>query len=324
MAQIEANVIAYSYNVRKYYLECAMILDEIVDYLSCNGVSFEQNYSTSKLSFLEIGGPARLVAFPKSKYELCKLLNKLTHKAIKFMVIGNCSNVFFSSFGYDGVVISTRLLNEIHISGNSIEALCGALVTDCAVLSMSFGLSDLEFLCGIPGSVGGAVYMNSCAYDGKISSVVAECEAYDILENKIINLTNEELCFSDKKSIFSGDPNLIILSVKFKLKNENINLIKKRMLEISLKRIKSQPLELGNCGSTFKRPLNLYASKIIDDLNLKGLSIGGAMVSKKHAGFIVNFNTASSKDVVELIEKIREEALDKLGVLLEQEIIFVE
>lgn len=296
----------------------------VLEYLRKNGVEFEQNYQTSKISSFEIGGNSRFMIFPKSVEELCDLVRFLNENKFKFYIVGNCTNVFFADKGYDGALISTKFINKIKVNADILSAECGALITDCAVMAMKFSLTGMEFLCGIPGSVGGAIFMNCSAFNKSISNVLLRSEVYDLKKNKVLSLNFNEHNFAEKSSVFLENKNLILLSASFKLKKEFKPKIYKKMNEISVKRIKSQPLEFGNCGSTFKRPLNCYASKLIDELGLKGFQIGGAKISNKHAGFIVNIDQATSFDVVCLIESVRSKVYDKTGIYLEQEIILVE
>ena len=301
-----------------------MCVEEIIDKLSQEEIFIDRSKSTAEMSFLEIGGKSKLVVYPRNKNQLLKVLKLLKRCCAKFSIVGNCSNVFFDSEGYNGVIVSTKLLDDIRIEGKQLEAFCGALVTDCALKAMNESLSGMEFLCGIPGSVGGAVYMNAFAYGEEISNIFSKCEAYDLDKEVVVELAKSDLNFIAKGSTFSKNRNLIIMSVEFNLQFSDKLKIREAMLKNSLRRIKSQPLELGNCGSTFKRPKNSYASKIIDELGFKGKRVGGAMVSQKHAGFIVNFDNASSNDVLTLMENIKTKTKTALGICLEQEIIFLE
>ena len=301
-----------------------MWAEKIIKELDAENILYKRDFLTAQISYLEIGGAARIVVYPKNKKEMITVLDLINRNQIKFAVIGNCSNTFFASNGYNGIVVCTKLFSEICVCKNNIFASCGALISDCSVLAMNSSLGGMEFLCGIPGSVGGAVRMNSAAYGGQISNVVCECEAYDLKREETVILSKNEIRFVDKGSVFSENSHLILLSVKFELNFACMKKIKQNMLEDSLKRINSQPLDMGNCGSTFKRPPNSYASKIIDELHLKGVVVGDAMVSNKHAGFIVNLGNATSDDVLNLINIIKNKAGNLLNVHLEPEIIFVE
>ncbi len=296
-------------NLERYFIE--------------NNIYFEKNFPTSKMSSFEIGGNAKIVVFPKTINEFCNIIKIIRQFDGKFYIVGNCTNVFFSDLGFDGILISTKCLKSTTIDGNYLVASAGALITDCAILSMSNNLSGLEFLSGIPGTVGGAIYMNSSAYDSSVGDIVESCKVYDAENDEIIELNSKQLCFSKKTSIFSKNRNLVLLNAKFNLSCGKAQEIRQTMLQFSLKRINSQPLEFGSCGSAFKRPLKTYASKLIDDLELKGFKIGGAEISKKHAGFIVNSDNATSDDVLALISEIRKRVLREFNIFLEQEIIFV-
>ncbi len=294
------------------------------EYLNEEKIEYLSDFSTASISFLEVGGNAKYLIFPKSIKELCNLLCFIKDKGIKFFIVGNGSNVFFNDDGYIGAIISTRKLDKIRVKGDKLIAMCGALVTDCSVYALKNNLSGMEFLFGIPGSVGGAIFMNSSAYERDMSGVVLKSIALDLNKGKLVTFDVSKHEFSPKRSIFSTNRELVLLSTTFQMKRSIKQHIKSDMLKISSKRILSQPLEFGSCGSTFKRPQNLFASKLIDQAKFKGKRIGGAKISKKHAGFIVNYNNASAKDILNLIAKTRKVVLEKFNVLLEQEIIYVE
>ena len=223
----------------------------------------------------------------------------------------------------EGVLIFTSYLNKISIDNDVMSAECGAKITDCSVVASINGLAGLEFACGIPGSVGGAVFMNCSAFEKSISDVILCAEVYDISLKKRFSMSCKEQEFNLKDSIFSKNKNLVLIKSSFILKKHpskeitdlNISYVKKRLL--------SQPLEWGSCGSAFKRPKNGYASRLIDSAGLKGLKCGGAQVSSKHAGFVINHANATSTDVCELLSKIKSRVYEQFATLLEEEIIYV-
>ena len=293
-------------------------------FLTSHNILFEQNYYTYKLSSFRSGGKAKIIIFPKTLEEFCDILKKAKALNCKFIVLGNGTNVVFNDFGYNGAIISTRFLDYVEIKGSKMKAFCGALLADCTIFAMRKSLSGMESLFGIPASIGGAIFMNSSAYGMEISELVEKCGVYDIENDEMLILDREAMCFGAKRSILSEKRNLILLYAIFNLSYGNLIDIKGKMLELTFKRIKSQPLDLPSCGSAFKRPQNFYASKLIDEGGLKGLKIGGAQISLKHAGFIINVNNAKSKDLLKLLDKTRLKILTKYKVSLEQEIIFVD
>ncbi len=300
-----------------------MSINSLISFLDFNQIKYKRDYLTSNLTYLEVGGYANVVIFPKSLDDFSVVLKYCHEKSIKFGIVGNGSNTFFLDSGYDGVIISTKLLDRIEIKNNRIFAQCGALVTDCTIEAMQNGLSGMEFLCGIPGTIGGAITMNASAYEKSISSIVYRSIVLD-LNNGIIEAIDCTMHEFDKKySIFSINKGLVILSTEFTLMPSSREEIYSKMLEISKKRIRSQPLNLPSCGSTFKRPQNSYASKLIDLASLKGHSVGGAEISKKHAGFLVNVNNASSQNVLDLIEQTKSIIFSDFGIELEEEILLL-
>ncbi|MBQ8738099.1 MAG: UDP-N-acetylmuramate dehydrogenase [Clostridia bacterium] len=300
-----------------------MSINSLIDFLNFSQIEYKSDYSTSNLTYLEVGGYARLVIFPKCLDEFSLILNYCHERSVKFGIIGNGTNTFFLDSGYNGVIVSTKHLNKIEVKSDIIFAQCGALVTDCAIKAMQNSLCGMEFLCGIPGSVGGAITMNASAYEKSISSIVYKSTVLDLNNGITESIDSVAHEFDKKYSIFSKNKGLVVLSTEFILASSSREEIYLKMLEISKKRIKSQPLNLPSCGSTFKRPQNSYASKLIDSANLKGLSVGGAEISKKHAGFLVNKNNASSQNILDLIEETKSKIFNKFEIKLEEEILLL-
>lgn len=301
-----------------------MRYEAITEFLKNHNIEFFEEYPTFYLSSFELGGNAKLAVFPKSIEDFCKVLTLAHKEKCRLFVIGNCTNTVFSDSAYYGIVVCTKYLNQISINGNVMRAMCGASITDCSIIAMLKGFSGLEFACGIPGSVGGSVFMNASAFGASVSEAIVKSTVLDLNTGKCYDLNPSEHMFGTKRSVFCDNKNLILLYSEFKLLKSNKAEIKADMKRIILKRICSQPLEYGSCGSTFKRPNGFYASKLIDDAGLKGISFGGAMVSKKHAGFVVNFSDATCSDVLNLLNIIKREVRKKFGISLEEEIIFVE
>lgn len=298
-----------------------MDFEDLVSYLINSSIEYKLNVNTAEYVSFKVGGVGSVIAFPDTVQKLCNLI-AYVNKKIKYFVLGCGTNCYFSSY-YEGIIISTKYLNKITVNNNKIIAECGASLTRCAVYAYDNALTGIEFLYGIPGSVGGGVYMNASAFGGMISHVVSKCNVYNIENQKIITLENSELNFDAKKSLFM-DRKHLVLSAKFDLSFLDKKTIKEKMDLYLSKRCSSQPLDLPNAGSTFKRPQNGYASELIDRAGLKGFCAGGAQVSTKHAGFIVNNGNATSNDVITLINTIKNTIKNKYNVDLEEEIIYVE
>ena len=282
----------------------------------------------SKHSTLRIGGFADYALFPKNNEELIFALNTCKNRKVRFMVAGNGSNLLFDDKGYRGAVIFTTKMNSceyIHNGSVFIKVGCGKSLTELAGdAGKKHALSGLEFAYGIPGTVGGAVYMNAGAYGGQFSDVVIETEYYDSTDEKIKRLSATEHDFSYRHSIFQKHKEYIILSTLIKLTEGKAEEIFALMNKNMNSRKEKQPLELPNAGSTFKRPgENVFVGKLIEESGLKGYSIGGAQISEKHAGFTVNQGGATSSDVLALIEHVKTVIYEKYRVALESEIIYV-
>lgn len=287
------------------------------------------NEPLSKHSSFKIGGNAKFAAFPKTREEFCSLIGFLTDNNERYIIIGNGSNVLFDDLGYDGTVIFTKNLNDteyIHSeAGICIRVGCGKLISELALdVGKRHSLSGLEFAYGIPGSLGGAVFMNAGAYGHQISDVLISSECFDTNTKSITLINSDEHLFSYRKSIFQEKRNLIVLSSTLRLKvgsREDICTVMDKYLQ---SRIDKQPLEYPSAGSVFKRPgEQIFAGKLIEDAGLKGFCVNDAAVSEKHAGFIINRGSATATDVLELIDKIKQKVLSSFGINLECEIIYI-
>jgi len=268
----------------------------------------------------KIGGPAELLAVPPDTESLGRLLSLCQEEGVVPFVIGNGSNLLVSDAGIAGVVIRTTALSEIRaVSGEVIEASCGALLSKTAAFALKQGLTGLEFAAGIPGSVGGAVFMNAGAYGGQMADVVTDSVCLDRGGQESL-ISGSEHRFGYRKSLFSEEPDKIVLSTRIRLKKGDAESIRARMETLRDKRYASQPLDMPSAGSVFKRPEGFYAGTMIDQAGLKGASVGGAQVSVKHAGFIVNMGGATCADVLNLITLIQEKVFREFGVTLEPEI----
>ncbi len=266
----------------------------------------------------KIGGNADLYVTVQSEEALIKAVEICKNCGVPYMVIGNGSNLLVSDKGIEGVVISTRLLNDLHTEDETyVYSGAGNMLSKTANFAASHSLSGLEFASGIPGSVGGGVFMNAGAYDGELSDSIVSVRAY--YNGEIKEFSAKECEFGYRSSVFQKN-NAIILGVKFSLKKGNIEEIKAKAADLNARRKEKQPLEYPSAGSTFKRPEGYFAGKLIQDAGLKGCSRGGACVSEKHSGFVINKGNATAEDVINLVKHIKNTVYEKYGVMLEEEI----
>ena len=272
-----------------------------------------------------VGGAAKRMAFPENAEQLVLLMNFALSCGARALVIGNGTNLLVPDEGLDRLVIDVSDgMTRIADGGqaNEITAQCGASLARIAEYARKKGLSGLEFAHGIPGTLGGAVCMNAGAYGGEIKDVVASVTLLDP-EAGLRTLKGEEMQFSYRRSLLSEHPEYVVLSATFRLERGDSETIGARMRELMAKRKASQPLEFPSAGSTFKRPVGHYAGPLIEGCGLKGCRVGGAEVSTKHAGFIVNTGGATCADVLALIEKVQKTVYDARGVMLEPEVKIV-
>lgn len=269
-------------------------------------------------TFTKTGGSADVLAFPKTAAETEKLIAYCREEAIPWLVLGNASNLIVRDGGIRGLVIMLSLMNQITVTDTLVEADAGAKLIDTTYAALQESLTGFEFACGIPGSVGGAVFMNAGAYGGEIKDILASCDVL-MADGKIRTFTNDEMAFSYRHSKIQ-EINGIILKARFQLAEGNQEKIKARMDELTELRQLKQPLEYPSCGSVFKRPEGHFTGKLIQDAGLQGLKWGGAQISEKHAGFIVNIDHATATDYVELIAHIQQVIKEKFDVNLETEV----
>lgn len=276
------------------------------------------NEPMSRHTTFKIGGPADALITPENENQLIELLRLCATNGVPVTIIGNGSNLLVSDYGIDGVVIETTTLKHIIIEGTKLTALCGARLAVVAMQASQQELSGLEFAAGIPGTVGGAVYMNAGAYDGQMKDVVETVRTCDYWGN-IIEHSRGEHGFDYRHSRYMEGEH-IILSAVMHLKKGNAADIKEKMRDLAARRRNKQPLDMPSAGSAFKRPPGQFAAKLIQEAELKGFSVGGAQVSEKHCGFIINSGEATCKDVIELINEIKDRVYKNSGIYIEQEI----
>ncbi len=297
---------------------------KISEELTKLNIEFTEKIMLSSLSTFRIGGVADCIAYPKNECELTSAIMLAKENSVKFEVVGNCSNILFSDEGYRGLIICTKKMSYLSQSGTNITAQCGVKTSLLSALARDSSLSGLEFAQGIPATVGGAIAMNAGAYGGEMSEVVISVRAINTNTGEVLLLGRDELAFSYRKSIFTEKKDLVCTLVNFDLKPSQKELIDARMRENAESRRQKQPLDKPSCGSYFKRPEGYFAAKLIDDCNLKGLTVGGATVSEKHAGFIVNMGGATARDVLTLADQVRDAVYKKYGVLLESEVKYID
>lgn len=296
-------------------------LCKLCDSLNCEYKTDEplKNHTTFK-----IGGNARLLAEINSEKTLLTLLDFLRKNNIRFFIIGRGSNILADDEGFDGVIlkISKSFSSLKKISDTDIVCTAGTSLKKLCLFAAENSLSGLEFAYGIPGTTGGALFMNAGAYGGEIKDAVVSARYADRW-GKINTIGKEEMELSYRHSIFSENTDMIIIDMIFSLKPGNPHEIKKKMNELLQRRKDKQPLEYPSAGSTFKRPEGSYASLLIEECGLKGMSHGGAQVSEKHSGFVINKGGASFKDVIALTDRVRHIVSEKTGYVLELEPIIL-
>ncbi|MCL1914639.1 MAG: UDP-N-acetylmuramate dehydrogenase [Eubacteriaceae bacterium] len=287
------------------------------------GLTVRINEHMSKHTSFKTGGLADIYLLPTSKSSLLSCIRVLKEEGVPFYVIGNATNIVVSDEGIQGAVISTRKMGAISIDGQRMHAESGASLKSMSMRALESSLSKMEWAFGIPGSVGGAVSMNAGAYGTEAKDVVESVEVLGPnMETSI--LLNEQMDFGYRASAVF-DKGLLVLSATFLLEKAPQNKIKELMDTLSEARRSRQPIELPSAGSVFKRPKEegMYAAKLIEDAGLKGCQIGGAMVSPKHSGFIVNVGNATTNDIARLVDHVQKTVFEKFQIELETEIKFI-
>lgn len=268
--------------------------------------------------YFKVGGPVDILLTPNNVQQVKETITICKENKIPFYVIGNGSNLLVKDGGIRGVVIKLCDLNKIERIGNKITAECGALLKDVSAEAALGALAGFQFACGIPGSVGGAVFMNAGAYDGEISFVIESAEVLDD-KQEIRTIPKEELNLGYRQSVVM-QKGYVVLKATFALESGDKEKIEARINELTRRREEKQPLEYPSAGSTFKRPEGHFAGKLIEDAGLKGFTIGGACVSEKHAGFVINKDNGTAKDVLGVINHVKEEVKRQFGVDLYPEV----
>ena len=273
----------------------------------------------SRHTTFRVGGPADFFVTPKTKEDVRDVIRVCKEVGMPYYIIGNGSNLLVSDAGYRGVIIQIyKEMNEVKVEGDLVKAQAGALLSGIAAKALGAELTGFEFASGIPGTIGGACVMNAGAYGGEMKDVL---ESVTVLtgEGKIIELGRNELELGYRTSVIAKE-GYIVLGAVLKLERGNGEKIKTYMDELKEKRVTKQPLEYPSAGSTFKRPEGYFAGKLIEDAGLRGFQIGGAQVSEKHCGFVINRDHATAADIMELMRQVQIRVKENSGVDLEPEV----
>lgn len=294
----------------------------IKNFIEKNNYEYINEASLKRYNTYRIDIKCKYLVFPKTKEQFIELLKELSTAKEKYLVLGNGSNIILNTTYYDGVVILLNKLNKMIIDDLTVEVEAGYSLQKLALETSSLGLEGLEFATGIPGMVGASIAMNAGAYKSDIASVVETVTVVNP-NNEIVTMHHDDLNFSYRTSFFKENKGYYIISATLKLKQGNKEEILEKISKRRVKRIETQPLDMPSAGSVFRNPEGMYAGELIEKIGLKGYNLNGAMVSEKHANFIVNKGNASGKDIVKLIQKIKEEVKKEFNVdlILEQIIV---
>ncbi len=294
---------------------------QIDNWMTENGLRFLCDEPMSRHTSFRIGGPAKRLACPVTEAELVSLLEAAERFGAPVFLLGNGSNLLVSDGGLDRLVIDTSAAMNAMEAGEAcrISASAGVVLARLAEFACKLGLTGLEFAHGIPGTLGGAVCMNAGAYEGEMKQVLESVRVWCPGEGVKI-FSAEELDLGYRHSVFTERPELVVLGATVRLAAGDPEAIRERMRDLMARRKKNQPLEYPSAGSTFKRPVGHFAGRLIEECGLKGFTVGGAQVSEKHAGFVINTGGATCADVTELIRRVQETVWEQKGVRLEPEV----
>lgn len=278
------------------------------------------NVEMSEYTSFRAGGCAAEMVIPESAGELMSVMEEIHRDGKKYIVLGNGSNTLIKDSGFSGVVVKpAEAFQEIRTEGERLICGSGALMSAVAKAALSENLTGFEFASGIPGSIGGAVFMNAGAYGGEMKDIVESAELVSADGKSIRTVPGADMDFGYRHSILQ-DTGEVAVSVTLKLEKGNREEISEKMHELTRRRNEKQPVQYPSAGSFFKRPVGYFAGKLIEDAGLKGLSVGGAQVSEKHSGFIINKGGASAADIIDLMHLVQNTVYDKFGVKLEPEV----
>ena len=294
-------------------------MKQLMQLLAAAGITYKENEPLAAHCTFKIGGPARLFVQPVNRAQLCRAVALCKAHSIRYYLLGNGSNILFADAGYDGAVLDISAMQDaVAAHGTQLTAGAGVRLSALCKTALEHGLTGLEFAYGIPGTVGGAVYMNAGAYGGEMKDVLTTVQ-YLTAEGEVKEAAAAELDLRYRHSIFEENGGCI-LSAQFALTPGEPETIRAKMDELMAKRLDKQPLDKPSAGSTFKRPVGAFAAALIDQCGLRGYRHGGAAVSEKHCGFVVNLGGATCADVLALCEEVRTIVKEKTGYDLEKEI----
>lgn len=272
-----------------------------------------------KHTTFRVGGNADYFVVPKTTEEVKGVVRLCKEENLPYYILGNGSNLLVGDKGYRGVIIQIyKEMNDITVDGDRIRAQAGALLSKVGSVALEAGLTGFEFAAGIPGAVGGAVVMNAGAYGGEMKDVLASATVLT-QDGEVLKLSNDELELGYRTSVVAKN-NYVVLEAEYQLQAGDKAAIRARMDELKVQRVTKQPLEYASAGSTFKRPEGYFAGKLIQDAGLRGFQVGGAQVSEKHCGFVINKGDATAADIVELMKQVSEKVFQEFGVTLEPEV----
>ena len=294
-------------------------MEQLKQLLTAAGIAYKENEPLAAHCTFKIGGPARLFVQPVDRAQLCRAVALCKAQGVRYYLLGNGSNILFADEGYNGAVLDVSSMQDaVEVHGTQLTAGAGVRLSALCKTALEHGLTGLEFAYGIPGTVGGAVYMNAGAYGGEMKDVLVRCTHIDG-DGKLGQLAGEDLHLSYRHSAYY-DNGCIITGLELRLQPGDPAEIKAKMDDLISRRREKQPIEYPSAGSTFKRPPGHFAGALIDQCGLRGTSVGGARVSEKHAGFVINTGGATCADVLALCRQCREKVLAETGVELEMEI----
>lgn len=300
-----------------------MNYSQLIAVCRASGIPCEENAALAPYTSIKIGGACDLLIKTADEQQLLTVLRLCRSENIPHFILGRGSNLLISSQGWHGAVI---LLSgekpQVEVSGNFLTAWAGVPLFALCSAALEHSLTGLEFAYGIPGSIGGALYMNAGAYGGEMKDVVTSCR-YVGSDGELHEMSVEEMQLSYRHSVFSGSE-MVITSVTVELSNGDRDSIRSRMDELMQRRRDKQPLNFPSCGSTFKRPEGCFAAALIEECGLKGLAIGGAQVSEKHSGFVINRDHATFEDVMAVVNEVKRVVLEKKGIELECEMLILQ
>ena len=294
--------------------------NELFSYLREKDVKYKGNVNLSLLSSVKIGGEVKVGIFPNSIEQLVDVLRFLHSGGYPFCIIGKMTNLLADDRVYNGVAVFTDKIKGFVVNGNIVRITCGSMLSGVIMRLSEYSLGGLEMLCGIPGTLGGMIYSNAGAFGRELSDFFVSATVYDIKKDKIFTATKDQLYFSYRHSCFKDNKFLAVLDVSLSFEFKDKEIIKQQIKETQDKRKSTQPIAYPSLGSVFKRCGGVSVARLADECGIKGHMIGGAQISEKHAGFIVNIDNASSEDFRKMISFVKDKIHKCYGLTIEEEI----